>query len=133
MRNTRSKIGCPHHGMADENTSRAAAEMGITYVESRFRATDTIVPNGVRSRRRICGCWCPADSPMGPRLYRSPPLYWAAASEEAFSPTNARQKWIDNLDWAKRNGLMAGLVIHPWMLVVNPGEVQVVKDCNPLR
>ena len=65
---------------------------------------------------------------MGPQLYRSPPPHWVAASEEAFSPINARQKWIDNLDWAKRNGLMAGLVIHPWMLMVNPGEVQVVKD-----
>lgn len=23
---------------------------------------------------------------------------------------------------------MAGVVIHPWMLMINPGEVQVVKD-----
>ena len=75
----------------------------------------------------------PGGQSRGASIIQIAAPYWAAASEEAFSPTNARQKWIDNLDWAKRNGLMAGLVIHPWMLVVNPGEVQVVKDYNPLR
>jgi peptidoglycan/xylan/chitin deacetylase (PgdA/CDA1 family) len=33
-----------------------------------------------------------------------------------------------NIDWAKENGRMAQLVIHPWMLMVNPGEVKVIKD-----
>ena len=33
-------IGIPHHGLADENTLRAAAETGIEYIESRFSAPD---------------------------------------------------------------------------------------------
>ena len=32
------------------------------------------------------------------------------------------------IDAAKTSGQMAGLVVHPWMLMINPGEVQVVKD-----
>ena len=35
---------------------------------------------------------------------------------------------MDNHDWAIETGQMAGLVVHPWMLMINPGEVQVVKD-----
>ena len=52
--------------------------------------------------------------------------YWAMVHEEAFSPEGARQKWMANIDWAKENGRMAGLVVHPWMLMINPGEVKVV-------
>ncbi len=121
-------IGCPHHGMADENTLRAAAEVEITYVESRFRAADAIVPQWRSVEGTDLQVLVPGGQSRGASDYTDRRPYWAAAYEEAFSPTNARQKWIDNLDWAKRNGLMAGLVIHPWMLMVNPGEVQVVKD-----
>ena len=53
---------------------------------------------------------------------------WAFKHEEVFSPSGARKKWMGDIDWAKENNTMAGLVIHPWMLVINAGEVQVVKD-----
>ena len=33
-----------------------------------------------------------------------------------------------DIDWAKENRMMTGLVIHPWMLIINAGEIQVVKD-----
>lgn len=67
--------------MANENTLRAAAEMEITYVESRFRAADTIVPNGVRR----------GDGSAG------------AASEEAFSLTNARRS--GSITWTGLKGM----------------------------
>ena len=41
-------LACPHHGMADENTLRVAAEMGIEYVESKFRAENAVL----RTNRR---------------------------------------------------------------------------------
>ena len=40
---------------------------------------------------------------------------------------------MGDIDWAKENGLMTGLVIHPWMLAINAGEVQVVKDVLTIR
>ncbi|MDA0711134.1 MAG: polysaccharide deacetylase family protein [bacterium] len=121
-------IGCPHHGMADENTLLAAAETGITYVESRIRDKDAVLPQwrGIPgSDRRVL---VPGGQSRGASDYTDRRPYWADVHEEAFSPTYARKKWMDNLDWAKETGQMAGLVVHPWMLMINPGEVQVVKD-----
>ena len=37
-------LACPHHGSADENTLRAAVELDITFVESRFRAAGSPSP-----------------------------------------------------------------------------------------
>ena len=65
----------------------------------------------------------PSGQSRGASDYTDRRPFWAAAYEEAFGPTNARQKWIGNLNWAKMNGLMARVVIHSWMLTVNPGEV----------
>ena len=53
---------------------------------------------------------------------------WAKIHEEAFNPEGALRQWKSNIDWAKETGLMASLVVHPWMLMVNPGEFKVVKD-----
>jgi len=121
-------IGCPHHGLADEHTLRAAAEMGITYVEGKFRVADSAVPQWRAVEGTDLKVLVPGGLSRGASDYTDRRPFWAALHEEAFSPTYARQKWMANLDWAKENGLMAGLVVHPWMLMINPGEVQVVKD-----
>ena len=121
-------LGCPHHGSADENTLRAAAELGITFVESRFRAAGTPFPQW----RDVAGCdlrvVVPGAEGRGASDYTDRRPDWADAHEEAFSPEGAREKWRANIDRAERNGHMATLVIHPWMLVINAGEIQVVKD-----
>ncbi|MBT3602170.1 MAG: polysaccharide deacetylase family protein [Candidatus Latescibacteria bacterium] len=121
-------IGCPHHGMADEHTLQAAAEMGITFVESRIRDKDAIVPQWHSVEGTDLKVLVPGGQNRGASDYTDRRPYWAELHEEAFSPTYARQKWMANLDWAKENSLMTGLVVHPWMLMINPGEVQVVKD-----
>jgi len=121
-------IGCPHHGMADEDTLRAAADVDITYVESRIRDTDSPAPvwrsiEGSDNRVLV-----PGGKGRGDSDYTDRRPYWAELHEEAFSPTGARKKWMALIDWAETNGQMAGLVVHPWMLMINAGEVQVVKD-----
>lgn len=122
-------IGCPHHGMADENTLRAAAEMGMEYIESKFNDRDSILPSyrdikGTDIKILVAG----GKYRFGASDYTDRRPYWALAHEEAFSPTGARKKWMANIDKAKEMGAMAGLVVHPWMLMINPGEIQVVKD-----
>ncbi len=121
-------IGCPHHGMADEYTLQAAAEMGITYVESRIRVVDAVVPQWQSVEGTDFKVLVPGGQSRGGSDYTDRRPFWAEKHEEAFSPTYARKKWLGDIDWAKENGLMTGLVIHPWMLMINPGEVQVVKD-----
>ncbi|MBE81531.1 polysaccharide deacetylase family protein [bacterium] len=121
-------IGCPHHGMADEDTLRAAVDVGITYVESRIRAEDSAIP----AWRSIAGAdkmvLVPGGQGKGASDYTDRRPYWAELHEEAFSPTGARKMWMRLIDWAKKNQQMAALVVHPWMLMINPGEVQVVRD-----
>lgn len=121
-------IGCPHHGMADENTLLAAAETGITYVESRIRGTDSPIPvwRDIEGSDRTV--LVPGGVGRGASDYTDRRPYWAELHEEAFSSTGARAKWTAMIDEAKKDGTMAGLVVHPWMLMINPGEVQVVKE-----
>ena len=121
-------IGCPHHGMADEDTLRAAADVGITFVESRIRGENSRIPvwrEIDESDKRVL---VPGGMSRGASDYTDRRPYWAELHEEAFSPTGARKKWMALIDWAKANNQMAGLVVHPWMLMINAGEVQVVKD-----
>ena len=121
-------IGCPHHGMADEDTLQAAADVGITYVESRIRGTDSEVPvwrSLENSDKRVL---VPGGLGKGASDYTDRRPFWADLHEEAFSPTGARQKWMALIDWAKENRSMTGIVVHPWMLMINAGEVRVVKD-----
>lgn len=121
-------LGCPHHGMADTNTLRAAAEMGIEYVESKFHASGSVLPEWHEIEGTNLRVLVPGDQGRGASDYTDRRPDWALVHEEAFSPEGARQKWMANINWAKENGHMAGLVVHPWMLIINPGEVQVVKD-----
>lgn len=51
-------LACPHHGSADENTLRAAAEGGLTFVGSRYRAEGRHRPDGVTSPGPICRWSC---------------------------------------------------------------------------
>ena len=121
-------VGIPHHGMADENTLRAIAEVGIEYVESRFQAKNSVLPKWRSIDGTNLKVIVPGDQSRGASDYTDRRPYWAQVHEETFSPTNAKTKWMANIDWAKENGRMAQLVIHPWMLMVNPGEVKVIKD-----
>ena len=121
-------IGCPHHGMADENTLRAAVEMDIEYVEGKIRAPGGVLPAWHRIEGTDLKVLVPGDRSRGASDYTDRRPYWALVHEEAFSPTDAREKWMGHIDRARADGGMAGLVVHPWMLMINPGEVQVVKD-----
>jgi peptidoglycan/xylan/chitin deacetylase (PgdA/CDA1 family) len=121
-------MACPHHGMADENTLRAAAGMGLEYIESKFRAEHSVLPQWHPVEGTDLRILVPGSLNRGASDYTDRRPYWALVHEEAFSPTGARKKWMANIDWAKETGRMAGLVVHPWMLMINPGEIQVVKD-----
>ncbi len=121
-------VGIPHHGLADENTLLAAVEIGIEYVESKFHAADSVLPQWRQIEGTDRKVLVPGGKGRGASDYTDRRPDWALVHEEAFSPEGARQKWMANIDWAKENGRMAGLVIHPWMLMINSGEVQVVKD-----
>jgi peptidoglycan/xylan/chitin deacetylase (PgdA/CDA1 family) len=121
-------MACPHHGLADENTLRAAAEMGLEYVESRLRAPGAVLPGWRAIEGTDLKVLVPGELSPIASDYTDRRPYWAAKHEEAFSPTNARSKWTADIDWAKENGRMASLVVHPWMLMINAGEVQVMKD-----
>lgn len=121
-------IGCPHHGMADEDTLRAAADVGITYVESRVRGENSPIPVWREIEGSDKRVLVPGGTSRGASDYTDRRPYWAELHEEAFSPTGARKKWMALIDWAKANNQMAGLVVHPWMLMINAGEVQVVRD-----
>jgi peptidoglycan/xylan/chitin deacetylase (PgdA/CDA1 family) len=121
-------VGIPHHGLADENTLKAAAESEIEYIESKFSAPDSVLPRWLQIGETDLNILVPGSQNRGASDYTDRRPDWALVHEEAFSPEGARQKWISNIDWAKENRRMAGLVIHPWMLMINPGEVKVVKD-----
>jgi len=121
-------LACPHHGLADENTLRAAVELGIEYVESKFRAENAVLPQWRPVEGTDRKILMPGMLNRGGSDYTARRPYWALVHEEAFSPAGARRKWMANVDWAKETGRMCGFVFHPWMLMINPGEIQVVKD-----
>jgi peptidoglycan/xylan/chitin deacetylase (PgdA/CDA1 family) len=121
-------VGIPHHGLADENTLRAAAEVGLEYAEGRIRAKGAVLPQWHKIEGTDLKILVPGDQGRGftDECDRRP--YWALKHEEAFNPPGALKKWKVGIDWAKQNGGMASLVIHPWMLMVNPGELKVAKE-----
>jgi peptidoglycan/xylan/chitin deacetylase (PgdA/CDA1 family) len=121
-------LGCPHHGMADENTLRAAAEMGIEYVESKFQVVGSVLPKWRQIEGTELRVLIPGNQNRGGSDYTDRRPDWAGAHEEVFSPQRAKKKWMADIDWAKENSRMCGVVFHPWMLMINPGEVQVLKD-----
>ena len=121
-------IGCPHHGLADNNTLKAAAEVGIEYVEGIYRAQGAMLPQwqeieGTDQKVLVPGSLMPIGTDYTDRR-----PYWALRHEEAFSPTGARREWKSRVDAARESGGIYMFVVHPWMLMVNAGEVQVVKD-----
>lgn len=121
-------IAVPHHGLADDNTLRAAAEAGLEYVNSRIRATGSSLPRYRAIPGTELKVLVPGDRSRGASDYSDRRRTWAQIHEEAFSPDGATAKWMKMIDWAKEQGQMCSLVIHPWMLAINPGEVKVVKD-----
>jgi len=123
-------VGVPRHGLADENTLRAAAEMGVEYLESRFRAAGSVLPRWRQIEGTDLKILVPGGQNRGASDYTDRRPYWALVHEEAFSPEGARRKWMANIDWAKENGRVAGLVIHPWMLMINPVVLQALDDAG---
>jgi len=121
-------LGCPHHGMADENTLRAAAEMGIVYVESKIRSEDSAIPVWRSVKGADSHVLVPASQTRGASDYTDRRPDWALKHEEVFNPESALRKWKADIDWAKEHGRMAGLVVHPWMLTINAGEQKVVRE-----
>ena len=96
-------IGCPHHGLADENTLRVAEEAGIEYVESRIRGVGSSVPVSRCVEGTESTVLVPGGEGRGASDYTDRRPDWAFTHEEAFSPTWARRKWMEDIDWAKAN------------------------------
>ena len=97
-------------------------------MESRIKGTGSPIPVWRDVEGRDKQVLVPGGVGRGASDYTDRRPYWADLHEEAFSPTGAKRKWMAMIDAAKANRQMAGLVVHPWMLMINPGEVQVVKD-----
>lgn len=121
-------VGIPHHGLADESTLRAAAEVGLEYVQCNIRAQGSVLPRYHSVEGTDLQVLVMGDQGRGASDYSSRRRTWARVHEEAFSPEGATQKWKGMIDWARENGSLCGLVIHPWMMMINPGEVKVVRE-----
>ena len=122
-------LAAPFHGLVDENTPQAAHDAGLTYLagHSLFKA-QSLLP-------------APMKLKDGQILVLNPPhpakrgaSDWTDRREGApwfegvFSPQVARQRWYAGIDHAAEYGGAFHLVVHPWMLHVNEGELYVVKD-----
>jgi peptidoglycan/xylan/chitin deacetylase (PgdA/CDA1 family) len=121
-------LGCPHHGMADADTLRAASDTGIEYMEGRYRAEGSLTPQWIDVPDRDAKMLVLGSNTFLSSDYTDRRPYWALKHEEAFSPAGARTKWKALIDQTKAAGGIYMPVIHPWMLMVNAGEMQVVRD-----
>ena len=121
-------IAVPHHGMADENTLRAAAEIGLEYINSRIQAENSDLPRFHQIEGTDMKILVSGDRRRGASDYSARRRTWAEIHEEAFCPDVATRKWQAMIDWAKDNGRMCTLVVHPWMTMINAGEIKVIKD-----
>lgn len=120
-------LACPHHGMANEDTARAAIDLGLDYFQGRvsgaspgpgftwYRVADRERPILVPGRQSY------GASDWSGRRREWP---WI---EEPWSPETALRRWTGMIDRAKEEGKLATLVVHPWMLHINEGEVKVVQ------
>jgi peptidoglycan/xylan/chitin deacetylase (PgdA/CDA1 family) len=121
-------LACPHHGLANEDTARAAIDMGLAYLQGRvadippgpgftwYRVPDRERPILVLGRQRY------GASDWSGRRREWP---WI---EEPWSPETALRRWTGLIDRAQAEGELATLVVHPWMLHSNEGEVRVVQQ-----
>ncbi len=121
-------LACPHHGLGNEDTARAAIDLGLDYLQARlpdapadpglgwYRVADRERPILVPGRERY------SASDWSGRRREWP---WI---EEPWSAGTALRRWQALIDRAKEAGQVATLVVHPWMLQINEGEVKVVQQ-----
>ncbi len=120
---------CPHHGMANDDTARVCIDLGLDYLQGRVEKPTPSAPGYI---------WYYVEDRRNPVLIGGRQGYgasdWSGRRrewpwiEEPWSPETALRRWKSNIDKAKTEGKMASLVVHPWMLHINEGEVKVVQE-----
>ena len=123
-------IAAHYHGLVNDDTYRAAAVEGFTYLIGKE-------PSGLPEDTCGLAPYRPPDCDRtiiargGQRVGATD---WSARRrewpwiEEPWSAGGARELWRRGVDRAAQTGALFSLVIHPWMLHINEGEWAVVRD-----
>lgn len=122
-------LAAPFHGLMDEHTPQAVHDAGLEYLAGhKLFAEQSLLP----ARMPVCGGDITILNPRHPAKRgasdwtdrrEGPPWF-----ESVFNADAARQKWCSGIDYAHEQGGAFHLVVHPWMLHANEGELRVVKD-----
>lgn len=121
-------LACPHHGMANDDTVRACIDLGLDYFQGHVgevAAAPGFVRYQVPDRQRSIMVTGRANYGASDWSGRRREWPWI---EEPWSPETAIRRWTGLIDRAKADGKLMTLVVHPWMLHINEGEVKVVQQ-----
>ncbi|HEX2034980.1 MAG TPA: polysaccharide deacetylase family protein [Chloroflexota bacterium] len=121
-------LACPHHGMANEDTARAASDLGLDYLLGRVgavTATSPFVWYHPPDRER--GLLVSGRTGLGGSDWSARRREWPWI-EEPWSPQAALARWKGQIDRARQARAVATLAVHPWMLQINEGEVRVIQE-----
>jgi len=122
-------LAAPFHGLMDEHTPQAVHDAGLEYLAghklftkqsllpARMHVSDGTITilNPRHPAKRGASDW--TDRREGPPWF-----------ESVFSADVARRKWYSGIDDAHEHGAAFQLVVHPWMLHANEGELRVIRD-----
>lgn len=121
-------LACPHHGLANDDTARAALDLGLEYLLGRLGGA---VPGMGFAPYHVAGREHPLLVSGGQRHSASD---WSGRRrewpwiEEPWSAGTALRRWMGLIDRARADRGLATLVVHPWMLQINEGEVKVLQQ-----
>jgi hypothetical protein len=122
-------LAAPFHGLMDEHTPQAVHDAGLEYLAGHRLFTEQgLLPGRMQVRGGSIGILDPRHpAKRGASDWtdrrEGPPWF-----ESVFSADAARQKWSSDIDYAHDQGGSFHLVVHPWMLHANEGELRVIKD-----
>src|SRR5262249_37441278 len=121
-------LACPHHAMANDNTVRACIDTGLDYFQGDVGESPATHGFGwYRVSDRTRPILVPGQRNFGVSDWSGRRREWPWI-EEPWSSETALQRWTETIDRAKTEGTMMTIVIHPWMLHINEGEVKVVRQ-----
>lgn len=118
-------LACPHQGLADEQTLRAAAAEGLDYVISRLAIPDSKLPRMIGLEGMDRPIVVPGGGAVEAADWSDRQRSWPSPAEP-FCAGTAEQRWRAMVDRAHAEGRLCMLVIHPWMLHVNEHELRAV-------
>ena len=122
-------LAAPFHVLMDDNTPQAVHDAGLTYLTGhRLFTQQSLFPAKMKLEKGqiiILNPPHPAKQGASDWTDRRQGSPWF---EGVFSPEVARQRWFAGIDCACEQGGSFQLVVHPWMLHANEGELRVVKD-----